>query len=197
MSPASDLATAVTGLVRDIPDWPKPGVGFKDITPLLNDARSFAAVIDGLVDATTVPGRRIDRVLGVEARGFVFAAPVAYKIGAGFVPVRKAGKLPFEIEQEEYVLEYGVDLLEIHRDAVHPGEQVLVVDDVLATGGTAAATARLVEKLGGTVAGFAFVMELAFLDGRSKLDGYPVEVLATYRSSGSPGGAALASGAGA
>lgn len=197
MSPASDLATAVTGLVRDIPDWPKPGVGFKDITPLLNDARSFAAVIDGLVDATTVPGRRIDRVLGVEARGFVFAAPVAYKIGAGFVPVRKAGKLPFEIEQEEYVLEYGVDLLEIHRDAVHPGEQVLVVDDVLATGGTAAATARLVEKLGGTVAGFAFVMELAFLDGRSKLDGYPVEVLATYRSSGSPSGAALASGAGA
>jgi adenine phosphoribosyltransferase len=147
--------------------------------------------------ATTVPGRRIDRVLGVEARGFVFAAPVAYKIGAGFVPVRKAGKLPFEIEQEEYVLEYGVDLLEIHRDAVHPGEQVLVVDDVLATGGTAAATARLVEKLGGTVAGFAFVMELAFLDGRSKLDGYPVEVLATYRSSGSPSGAALASGAGA
>jgi adenine phosphoribosyltransferase len=195
MSPAPDLETTVTGLVRDIADWPRPGIGFKDITPLLNDADGFAAVIDGLVEATTVPGRRIDRVLGVEARGFVFAAPVAYRLGAGFVPVRKAGKLPFEIEQEEYVLEYGVDLLEIHRDAVKPGEQVLVIDDVLATGGTAAATARLVEKLGGTVAGFGFVMELAFLDGRSKLEGYPVEVLATY-GSGAPAGAAVASGAG-
>jgi len=196
MSPAPDVATTVTGLVRDIADWPRPGVAFKDITPLLNDADAFAAVIDGLVEATAVPGRRIDRVLGVEARGFVFAAPVAYKLGAGFVPVRKAGKLPFEIEREEYVLEYGVDLLEIHRDAVHPGEQVLVIDDVLATGGTAAATGRLVEKLGATVAGFGFVMELAFLDGRSQLEGYPVEVLATYGSDGAPADTALTSGVG-
>ena len=196
MSPAPDVATTVTGLVRDIPDWPRPGVAFKDITPLLNDADAFAAVIDGLVEATTVPGRPIDRVLGVEARGFVFAAPVAYKLGAGFVPVRKAGKLPFEIEREEYVLEYGVDLLEIHRDAVHPGEQVLVIDDVLATGGTAAATARLVEKLGATVASFGFVMELALLGGRSKLEGHSVEVLATYGSDGAAAGAALTSGVG-
>lgn len=180
MSPALDAAATVTRLVRDIPDWPKPGVVFKDITPLLNDAEGFTAVIDALVDAGSVPGRRIDRVLGVEARGFVFAAPVAYRLGAGFVPVRKAGKLPYEIEAEEYVLEYGVDLLEIHRDAVHPGEQVLIVDDVLATGGTAAATARLVEKLGGVVAGFSFVMELAFLHGRSALVGHDVHSLVTY-----------------
>jgi adenine phosphoribosyltransferase len=180
MSPALDAAATITRLVRDIPDWPKPGVVFKDITPLLNDAEGFTSVIDALVDAGSVPGRRIDRVLGVEARGFVFAAPVAYRLGAGFVPVRKAGKLPYEIEAEEYVLEYGVDLLEIHRDAVHPGEQVLIVDDVLATGGTAAATARLVEKLGGVVAGFSFVMELAFLHGRDALVGHEVHSLATF-----------------
>jgi len=200
MSPAPDLAATVRSLVRDIPDWPKPGVVFKDITPLLNDSDGFGAVIDGLIEATTVPGRPVDRVLGVEARGFVFAAPVAYKLGAGFVPVRKAGKLPFEIEREEYVLEYGVDLLEIHRDAVHPGEQVLIIDDVLATGGTAAATARLVEKLGATVAGFGFVMELAFLDGRAQLDGHAVEVLATYEAAvaeaGSGSGADAVAGTG-
>jgi adenine phosphoribosyltransferase len=183
MTPAPDVAETVTRLVRDIPDWPQPGVVFKDITPLLNDAVGFAAVVDALVEATSVPGRRIDRVLGVEARGFVFAAPVAYKLGAGFVPVRKAGKLPYEIEQEEYVLEYGVDLLEIHRDAVRPGEQVLVIDDVLATGGTAAATARLVEKLGGVVAGFGFVMELEALHGRSVLPGHAVEALVAFGAS--------------
>ena len=180
MSTVHDAAATITRLVRDIPDWPKPGVVFKDITPLLNDAAGFATVIDALVEVGTVPGRRIDRVLGVEARGFVFAAPVAYRLGAGFVPVRKAGKLPFDIEAEEYVLEYGVDLLEIHRDAVLPGEHVLVVDDVLATGGTAAATARLVEKLGGVVAGFAFVMELTFLDGRLALPGQDVNALVAY-----------------
>lgn len=183
MTPARDVADTVSGLVRDISDWPEPGVVFKDITPLLNDAEGFAAVVDALVESTSVPGRRIDRVLGVEARGFVFAAPVAYKLGAGFVPVRKAGKLPWEIEREEYVLEYGVDLLEIHRDAVLPGEKVLVIDDVLATGGTAAATARLVEKLGGEVAGFGFVMELAFLGGRQAIDGHAVHSLATYHGS--------------
>ncbi len=191
MSPAPDVAATIAGLVRDIPDWPQPGVVFKDITPLLNDAAAFAAVVDALVEATTVPGRRIDRVLGVEARGFVFAAPVAYKLGAGFVPVRKAGKLPHEIEQEEYVLEYGVDLLEVHRDAIRPGEQVLVVDDVLATGGTAAATARLVDKLGGVVAGFGFVMELTHLGGRAALSGHTVESLVTF----GPAGAGPAPGA--
>jgi adenine phosphoribosyltransferase len=196
MSP-SDAAATVTRLVRDIPDWPQPGVVFKDITPLLNDPDGFTTVIDALVDAGSVPGLAIDRVIGVEARGFVFAAPVAYKLGAGFVPVRKPGKLPHDIEREEYVLEYGVDLLEIHRDAVRPGERVLVVDDVLATGGTAAATARLVEKLGGVVAGFSFVMELGFLDGRSALDGHNVHSLVTYGAGADaePAGAA-AQGAG-
>ena len=196
MSPASDAAAAVTRLVRDIPDWPKPGVVFKDITPLLNDAAGFTSVVDALVEAGSVPGRRIDRVLGVEARGFVFAAPVAYRLGAGFVPVRKAGKLPYEIEAEEYVLEYGVDLLEIHRDAVHPGEHVLVVDDVLATGGTAAATARLVEKLGGVVAGLSFVMELGFLHGRDALDGFDVHSLVTCGDDTEPAAAPVVPGAG-
>jgi adenine phosphoribosyltransferase len=164
--------------VRDIPDYPKPGVMFRDITPLLATPDAFAGAVDAL--AAPFEGERIDKVLGIEARGFVFAAPVAYHFAAGFVPVRKAGKLPWKIEQEEYELEYGTDLLEIHRDAVHPGERVLVVDDVIATGGTAAATARLVERLGGEVAGFAFVLELVFLSGRTKLPGYRVEAVASY-----------------
>src|SRR5215471_10930850 len=133
--------------VRDIPDWPRPGVVFKDITPLLADGPAFSEAVDAL--GAAYQGRRIDKVLGIEARGFIFAAPAAFRFGAGFVPVRKAGKLPWEIERQEYALEYGTDLLEIHRDGVHPGEQVLIVDDVIATGGTAAASARLVERLGG------------------------------------------------
>jgi adenine phosphoribosyltransferase len=180
MSAVTDAGAVVTRLVRDIPDWPRQGVVFRDITPLLQDGPAFACVVDALVDAAVVPGRRIDRVLGVEARGFVFAAPVAYKLGAGFVPVRKAGKLPWEIEREEYVLEYGVDLLEIHRDAVQPGESVLIVDDVLATGGTAAATVRLVEKLGGRVAGLSFVVELPELGGRAVVGDHPVSTLTTF-----------------
>ena len=164
--------------IRDIPDWPTPGVTFKDITPLLGDVDAFRFGIDALADHWV--GQQIDRVLGVEARGFIFAAPVAYRFGAGFVPVRKAGKLPWEIEREEYVLEYGTDLLEIHRDGVHPGERVLIVDDVLATGGTAAATARLVERLGGVVAGLGFLIELGFLDGRGTLEGYDVMSLLHY-----------------
>jgi adenine phosphoribosyltransferase len=166
------------GLIRDIPDFPKPGVMFKDITPLLADATAFRATVDGLSDAFA--GEEVDRVLGVEARGFIIAAPVAYHFGAGFVPVRKAGKLPWQIEREEYELEYGTDLLEVHRDAVRPGERVLIIDDVLATGGTAAATARLVEKLGGEVIGFGFVIELLFLGGRAQLGSAPVHSLVTY-----------------
>jgi adenine phosphoribosyltransferase len=196
MSAVTDAAAVVSRLVRPIPDWPREGVVFRDITPLLHDGEAFGAAIDALIEAAVVPGRTIDRVLGVEARGFVFAAPVAFKLGAGFVPVRKAGKLPWQIEQEEYVLEYGVDLLEIHRDAVRPGEQVLIIDDVLATGGTAAATARLVEKLGGVVSGFGFVIELAFLGGRSQLDGHPIEVLASFASADETAGAGLGSGVG-
>jgi adenine phosphoribosyltransferase len=153
--------------IREIPDFPNPGVVFKDITPLLADVDAFRTTIDAIVKH--FEGRRVDRVLGVEARGFIAAAPVAYRFGAAFVPVRKAGKLPWEIERVEYELEYGSDLLEIHRDAVNPGDHVLIVDDVLATGGTAAATVRLVEKLGGTVEGLAFVIAIEALEGRARL----------------------------
>src|SRR5437763_1145980 len=161
--------------VRDIPDFPKPGVVYKDITPLLSNTDAFRSTIDLIADH--FESHDIDRVLGVEARGFIIAAPVAYRFGAAFVPVRKAGKLPWEIEREEYELEYGSDLLEIHRDAVEPGDRVLIVDDVLATGGTAMATVRLVERLGGTVVGLGFVIELGFLGGRAKLDGHDVLAL--------------------
>jgi adenine phosphoribosyltransferase len=164
--------------IRDIADWPSPGITFRDITPLVKDARVFGATIDSLVEPFV--GAGIDRVLGVEARGFIFAAPVAHSLGAGFVPVRKPGKLPWQIEQEEYALEYGTDLLEVHTDAIHPGERVLIVDDVLATGGTASATARLAERLGGQVHGLAFVVELSFLAGRDALGGYDITSLATY-----------------
>lgn len=165
-------------LVRDIPDFPKPGVVFKDITPLLADPEAFALVVDAIADR--YQAQAIDKVLGVEARGFIVAAPTAYRFSAGFVPVRKAGKLPWEIEREEYELEYGTDLLEIHRDAVHPGERVLIVDDVLATGGTASATVRLVRRLGAEVVGLAFIIELAFLGGRGKLEGLELCSLLTY-----------------
>ena len=164
--------------IRDIPDFPKPGVVFKDITPLLADAAGFALVIDAI--AGHFADRIIDRVFGIEARGFILAAPTAYRFGAGFVPVRKAGKLPWQIEREEYELEYGTDLLEIHRDAVEPGENVLIVDDVLATGGTASATVRLVERLGATVLGLGFVIELSFLHGRDKLEGRDLVSLMVY-----------------
>ena len=171
-------AERARGLVRDIPDFPKPGIVFKDITPLLADVPAYRWVIDSLAGA--FEGRKIDKVLGIEARGFIAAAPVAYKFGAGFVPVRKAGKLPWQIEKQEYELEYGTDLLEIHRDAVSPGESALIVDDVMATGGTAAAAIRLVEKLGGTVAGLGFIIELGFLGGRERLGEHEIVSLLTY-----------------
>jgi adenine phosphoribosyltransferase len=164
--------------VRDIADWPRPGVVFKDITPLLSHPEAFAAAVDAI--AASFADRPVDKVLGIEARGFIFAAPIAYRFGAGFVPVRKAGKLPWEIERQEYALEYGTDLLEIHRDGVHPGERVLIVDDVLATGGTAAATARLVDRLGGDLVGFGFLIELDFLGGRRQLEGHDVTSLVSY-----------------
>ncbi len=164
--------------IRDVPNFPKPGIVFKDITPLLGDSEAFRSTVDAI--AGHFAGHRVDKVLGVEARGFIVAAPVAYRFGAGFVPVRKAGKLPWATEAEEYDLEYGTDRLEIHHDAVRPGDRVLIVDDVIATGGTVAATIRLVEKLGASVVGLGFVIELAFLRGRAKLEGYEAMSLITY-----------------
>jgi adenine phosphoribosyltransferase len=169
---------ALRALVRDIPDFPQPGVLFRDITPLLADADALTEVIERLAEA--FEDRGVDKVVGIEARGFVIAAPVAVRLGAGFVPVRKVGKLPFTVEAQEYELEYGTDRLEIHQDAIAPGERVVVVDDVIATGGTAAATVRLVETLGGAVLGLGFVIDLAFLGGMSKLDGRDCVALLTY-----------------
>ncbi len=166
------------GRIRDVADFPTAGIVFRDLAPLLGDTEAFRFTVDTLADHFAT--RRIDKVVGVEARGFIVAAPVAYRLGAGFVPVRKPGKLPWRTETEEYVLEYGVDRLEMHADAVSPGDQVLIVDDVIATGGTARASVRLVERLGATVAGLAFAVELTFLAGREKLEGYEVVSLVTY-----------------
>mgnify|MGYP001813361905 FL=1 len=164
--------------VRAIADYPEPGVTFRDITPLLGDAAAFGRAVDDLV--TRFHDVEVDRVVGVESRGFILAAPVAYRLRAGFVPVRKAGKLPWAVAREEYDLEYGRDKLEIHRDAVHPDERILVVDDVLATGGTAQATGRLVETLGGDIVGYGFLLELGDLGGRARFDGERVESLTRY-----------------
>lgn len=164
------------GHVRVIPDYPKPGVSFRDITPLLGDPNAYGHVVRALVDRFS--GHDVTRVLGIEARGFILAAPVALQLGAGFVPVRKPGKLPWAVVREEYDLEYGSDKLEMHRDAIHPGERVLVIDDVLATGGTAAAACRLVETLDGVVVGVGVVLELQALGGRQRLGARPLESLA-------------------
>ena len=165
-------------IIRDVPDFPQQGIVFKDITPLLADEIAFSTVIDLIVVHF---GRgSVDKVVGIEARGFFLASPVAYHFGAGFVPVRKAGKLPWDTESASYELEYGEETLEIHKDALQPGERVLIVDDVLATGGTAQATASLVEKLGGKVVGIACLIELGFLDGRDKLAGHDFFSLITY-----------------
>ncbi len=172
-------AEALDRLVRDVADFPAPGVVFKDITPLLADPDAFGAVVAALADAGRGPDGRpvVDKVVGMEARGFILAAPVALALGVGFVPVRKAGKLPGETHSVGYALEYGEAVLEIHRDGVAPGERVLVIDDVLATGGTASATADLVAACGGTVAGMAFLMELTFLPGRAALGDVPLTAL--------------------
>lgn len=170
----------VKDLIRDVVDFPRPGVVFKDITPLLADARAFRYCVEAL--AGRFAGEGVDKVIGVEARGFIIAAPVAYHLGAGFVPVRKKGKLPGPVYSYTYGLEYGTDTLEVHRDALAAGERVLVVDDVLATGGTALATKRLTEQLGAMTVGFGCVLELSFLGGREKLggvEGMEIEALVT------------------
>jgi adenine phosphoribosyltransferase len=167
-------------LVREIPDFPKPGILFYDITTLLKDPRGLRAVIDQITGHFS--DQKVDHVIGVEARGFIFAPALAYHLGAGFVPVRKPKKLPSEVESYSYDLEYGKDTLEIHRDAVGEGHNVVIADDLLATGGTAGAVVKLVEKLGGNVVGLSFVIELEFLNGRERLAGYDVFSLLKYQS---------------
>lgn len=165
-------------LIRDIPDVPTPGVMFRDITPLLADPQGYDEAVNAIVGLSH--GKKVDKVIGIEARGFIMAAPVAFRLNAGFIPVRKAGKLPWAVVREEYALEYGTDQLEIHRDALQPGDSVVIVDDVLATGGTANAAIRLVEGLGATVAGLLFLIELSALGGRTALSGHSVSSVITY-----------------
>ena len=165
-------------LIREVPEFPKPGILFYDITTLLKDPSGLKAVIDAFKER--YQHERIESVLGIEARGFIFAPALAYAIGAGFVPVRKPRKLPARTVREEYQLEYGTDSIEVHADAIRPGQRVLIVDDLLATGGTAAAARKLIEKAGGQVVGFGFVIELGFLHGADKLSGTPILSLIKY-----------------
>ena len=164
--------------IREVPDFPKPGILFYDITTLLKDPDSFREVIDRMADQVKDAG--VDLVVGMESRGFIFSAPLAYKLGAGFVPVRKLGKLPAETIEVEYALEYGTATLEIHRDAIQPGQRVLIVDDLLATGGTVMGTIELVRRLGGEIAGLSFMVELTALHGRDHLGEFQINTLLTY-----------------
>jgi len=176
----SDDIAEIRGAIRDIPDFPKPGIVFKDITPLLSNGPLFGKTID--VIAERYRSQRVDTVLGIESRGFIVGAALAYKLGAGFSVVRKPGKLPYETHSASYELEYGKDTLEIHIDALAPNSRVVIADDLIATGGTAAATAELVSKLGATVVECAFVIELAFLNGREKLKPHGVFSVLQYDS---------------
>jgi adenine phosphoribosyltransferase len=176
-SPAADLAARLSVVVRTIPDFPRPGVAFRDITTLLSDAVAFADAVDAIADAHA--DQRIDVVAGLESRGFIIAAPIAYLLGAGFVPIRKQGRLPSTTVSVAYALEYGEAVLEIHADAIQGGQRVLIVDDLLATGGTAAAAIDLVETIGGVVTGLAFLIELAELNGVEALGGRPHSSLIT------------------
>jgi adenine phosphoribosyltransferase len=171
-------ADDLRGKIREVPDFPKPGILFYDITTLLKDADAFRDVVDRMADQVKDAG--IELVVGMESRGFIFSAPLAYKMGAGFVPVRKLGKLPAETIEVEYALEYGTATLEIHKDAIQPGQRVLIVDDLLATGGTVIGTIELVRRLGGEIAGLSFMVELSALHGRDKLGEFTVNALLTY-----------------
>ena len=165
-------------LIRDIPDFPSPGIVFKDITPVLADAAAFQSVVSDM--AAPYAGIGLTHVAGIEARGFILATPIADRLGLGFVPIRKPGKLPAATRSVSYKLEYGIDELQIHEDAVGPGDRVLIVDDVIATGGTAAATIELIEQLGATVVGLSVYVELAFLNGATRLNGTPLSALVVY-----------------
>jgi len=172
------MQARIEGLIRNVPDFPQPGIQFKDITPVLQDPRGLRAAIDAV--AAPLKGKEIDAVVGLESRGFLFGAPIAYNMGLGFVIIRKPGKLPADKIGVEYELEYGSNVLEIHRDSIKPGQRVAIVDDLLATGGTARAAATLVEQLGGVVVGFSFLIELEFLQGREKLGGYDIHSIIRY-----------------
>ncbi len=168
----NDRILKIKNVIRDIPDYPKEGIIFKDITTLLQDSEQFSMAIDVL--AESVSNMSIDAIAAIESRGFIFGSVLSYKMGVGFIPIRKPGKLPAEVISEEYSLEYGTDKIEIHKDAILPGQRILVVDDLLATGGTAKAACNLIEKTGGIVEALLFLIELGFLDGRNLLEGYKV-----------------------
>ncbi|MBK1880962.1 adenine phosphoribosyltransferase [Luteolibacter pohnpeiensis] len=174
MSKTAELQAAI----RDVADFPKPGIIFKDITPILSDGKLFRQAIDLLCE--TAGDRKIDKVVGIDARGFIFAAAVADRLGAGFIPVRKKGKLPWKTHQAAYSLEYGEAVIELHEDAIKPGETVLLVDDLLATGGTAAAAVSLLEKLDADLVGISFLIELTFLHGRDNLSQHPIHSILSY-----------------
>jgi adenine phosphoribosyltransferase len=178
MSPSSPSVADIERAIRNVPDFPKPGIQFKDITPVLADARLFSGSIDLLTEKFK-PGS-VDAVVGIDARGFIFAAAAAVKLRAGFVPVRKKGKLPYQTHEQEYALEYGTATIAVHVDALKPGSRVLLIDDLLATGGTAAAAATLVKGLGARILEISFLIELGFLNGRQKLKDYPVRSLIVY-----------------
>ncbi len=171
-------AESLRSAVRDVVDFPKPGIVFKDITPILADGQLFRESISLLCE--TAGCAKIDKVVGIDARGFIFAAAVADRLGAGFVPVRKKGKLPWKTRQTAYALEYGEAIVELHEDAVKPGENILLVDDLLATGGTAAAAVKLLDELGANIAGISVLIELTFLQGRAKLAPHPISAILTY-----------------
>src|SRR4029077_4565233 len=178
MTQTSAAPADIARAIRNIPDFPKPGIQFKDITPVLADARLFAGCID-LLTENFKPGS-VDAIVGIDARGFIFAAAAAVKLEAGFVPVRKKGKLPYQTHEQDYSLEYGTSTIAVHVDALKPGSRVLLIDDLLATGGTAAAAAALVQTLGAKILEISFLIELSFLGGRQKLKDYPVRSLVSY-----------------
>jgi len=178
MSQTPPTPFEIAGAIRNVPDFPKLGIQFKDITPVLADARLFAGSVDLLIDGLK-PGM-VDAVVGIDARGFIFAAAAALRLGAGFVPIRKKGKLPFTTHEQDYALEYGHATVAVHTDALRPGSRVLLIDDLLATGGTAAAAAALVQRLGAQILRISFLIELGFLHGRDKLKGFPIDSIVVY-----------------